>query len=132
VPGYVARMTDDFTLTSAYLGGHAHVVTIGGELDVATTPRLRDELDRIRSDGGAEVVVDLLKVPLVDSTALGILVEASKRASARGGTFRLVCDDRRVARIIEITGLERVLLVHLTLRDALEALTGRPLAGAST
>jgi anti-sigma B factor antagonist len=125
-------VTPDFSLTSAYLGGHAHVVTVGGELDVATTPRLRDELERIRSDGGAQVVVDLLKVPLVDSLALGTLVDASKRATARGGTFRLVCDDRRVVRVIEITGLERVLRVHPTLREALEALTGRPLAGAST
>ena len=117
-----------FDLTTAYLGGDAHVLTVAGELDVATAPRLRAELIRVDAEHGREVVVDLLEVPFVDSVALGILVEACKRTNARGGTFRIVCDDRRIARILEITGLDRVLGVHTTLRDALEALRGRPLA----
>jgi anti-sigma B factor antagonist len=119
-----------FDLTTAYLGGDAHVLTVAGELDVATAPRLRAELIRVDAERGREVVVDLLEVPFVDSVALGILVEASKRTKARGGTLRIVCDDRRIARILEITGLDRVLGVHTTLRDALVALRGRPLAPA--
>ena len=117
---------ENFALTSAYLGGDAHVVTVEGELDVATVPGLRDELRRIDDEGGQEVVVDLLAVPFVDSAALGLLVETSKRMKARGGKFTIVCDDRRIARIIEITGLERVLRHHATLRDALESLDGYP------
>lgn len=120
-------MPDDFSLTSAYLGADAHVVTVEGELDVATVPRLRDELSRIEDEGGREIVIDLLAVPFIDSTALGLVVETSKRMSARGGVARIVCDDRRIARIIEITGLERVLRRHRTLRDALESLTTYPL-----
>lgn len=112
-------------LTAAYLGGHVHVVTVVGELDVATAPELREELDRIAARGGRETVVDLLAVSFVDSTALGILVEASRKLKARGGSLRIVCDDRRIARIMEITGLDRVLRVHATLREALESL-GRP------
>ena len=122
-------MAQDFALTSAYLGGDAHVLTVAGELDVATAPGLRDELSRISDDGGSEIVVDLLNVPIVDSMALGILVEASKRTNARGGTFRVVSDDRRVARVIEITGLDRVLRLHATLREALDALNA-PLPSA--
>lgn len=118
---------EDFLLTSAYLGSNAHVVTIAGELDVATAPGLRDELERVTLEGATEAVVDLLHVSFVDSVALGILVDASKRLKARGGTLRIVCDDRRIARIIEITGLDRVLRIHTTLRDALESLASRPL-----
>jgi anti-sigma B factor antagonist len=114
----------DFALTSAYLGGQVHVVTVCGDLDAATAPELRAELDRMFEEGGREIVVDLLKVPFVDSVALGILVEASKRSQARGGVFRVVCEDRRIARIIEITGLDRVLRIHVNLREALEALDG--------
>lgn len=120
-------MPDDFTLTSAYLGRDAHVVTVTGELDVATVPALRDELGRIVGDGGREVVVDLVGVPFLDSAALGLLVEMSKRVDARGGVFAIVCDDRRIVRIIEITGLERVLRCHPTLRDALESIARYPL-----
>lgn len=115
-------MAPEFELTSAYLGGSAAVVTVAGELDVMTAPALRDEISRVAEAGAHEIVVDLLKVPFVDSVGLGVLVDASKRAQSRGGVLRVVCDDRRIARIIEITGLDRVLRVHPTLRGALEAL----------
>ena len=120
-------MPADFSLTSAYLGGAAHVVTVVGELDFATAPALREELSRIEDEGGREVIVDLLAVPFVDSVALGLLVEASKRLGANGGVFTIVCDDRRIARIIEITGLQRVLRRHATLREALELLSSYPI-----
>jgi anti-sigma B factor antagonist len=120
-----------FSLTSAYLGSDAHVVTIEGELDVATVPGVRAELDRIEGEGGRELIVDLLAVPFVDSVALGLLVETSKRLTSRGGVFTIVCDDRRIARIIEITGLERVLRRHSTLRGALDSLTSYPLQQAA-
>jgi anti-sigma B factor antagonist len=113
---------EGFDLTSAYLGGNAHVVTVAGDLDVATAPRLRSELVRASSEGATEIVVDLLRVPFVDSVALGVLVEASRRTSAGGGVFRVVCHDRRIARIIEITGLDHVFRLHASLREALEAL----------
>jgi anti-sigma B factor antagonist len=122
---------DEFSLTSAYLGADAHVVTIEGELDIATVPGLRDELSRIDHEGGREIVIDLLAVPFVESVALGLLVETSKRMHARGGVLTIVCDDRRIARILEITGLERVLRRQSTLREALESLTTYPLPRAA-
>jgi anti-sigma B factor antagonist len=123
---------EDFAITAAYLGRNAHVVTVAGELDVATAPALREELDRISAEGATDAVVDLLAVSFVDSVGLGILVDASKRMKARGGALRIVCDDRRIARIIEVTGLDRVLWIHTTLREALGELGGHaiPKAGA--
>jgi anti-sigma B factor antagonist len=122
---------DEFSLTSAYLGGNVHVVTVVGELDCATVPTLREELVRIDGEGGQDVVVDLLAVPFLDSVALGLLVEWSKRLQARGGVFRIVCADRRIARIIEITGLERFLRRHASLREALESTGDLPLSRAA-
>jgi anti-sigma B factor antagonist len=109
----------DFALTSAYFAGDSHVITASGDLDAMTAPQLRDELTRASSEGADEIVVDLLRVPFVDSVALGVLVEASKHTTARGGVFRVVSDDRRIARVIEISGLARVLRLHPTLREAL-------------
>ncbi len=117
-------MALDFALTSAYLGGHAHVVTVSGDLDASTAPQLRDELERAAEEGAMEIVVDILKVPFVDSVALGVLGEASKGTRARGGVFKVVCDDRRIARIIEITGLDRIFRIYTTLRAALESIEG--------
>ena len=124
-------MPEDFSLTSAFVGGNVHVVTVEGELDVATVPQLRTELIRVDGEGAQDVIVDLLAVPFLDSVALGLLVEWSKRLQARGGVFRVVCADRRIARIIEITGLERILRRHATLREALESTNGLPLPGAA-
>jgi anti-sigma B factor antagonist len=123
---------DRFAITSAKLGGNAHVVTVSGDLDVFTAPGLRDELVRAWSEGANEIVVDLLRVPFVDSVALGVLVEASKQTSARGGVFSVVCEDRRIARIVEITGLGRFLRLHPTLRDALGSLESSPVAAVPT
>ncbi len=121
-------MRAEFSLTAAYLGGNVHVITASGDLDLVTAPDLRNALVQAWDEGATEIVVDLLKVPFVDSIGLGVLVEAAKRAKARGGLLRAVCDDRRIARIIEITGLDRVLCLHATLREALESLEGYPLA----
>lgn len=124
-------MPADFSLISAYLGGKVHVVTVEGDLDAATVPELRDELVRIDEEGAQDVVVDLLAVRFVDSVALGLLVEWSKRLQARGGVFRIVCADRRISRIIEITGLQLILRRHSTLREALEAIEDLPLTRAA-
>jgi anti-sigma B factor antagonist len=120
-----------FALTSAYIGGNAHVVTVSGELDLVTAPGLRDELVRAWSEGANEIVVDLLRVPFVDSVALGVLVEASKQTASRGGAFSIVSEDRRIARVVEITGLGRVLRLHPTLREALGSLEGSPVAAST-
>jgi anti-sigma B factor antagonist len=104
----VVAVALEFALASAPFGRDAHVVTVRGGLDVSTAPQLRDELLRASDDGARGIVVDLLKVPFVDSAALEILVEASKRTRARGGTFRVLCNDRRIAWIAEITGLARI------------------------
>jgi anti-sigma B factor antagonist len=121
----------DFAVSSAYLGGDAHVVTVSGELDVATAPLLRDEISRAVDEGAREIVVDLLQVPFIDSVALGILVAASKRAKERGDVLSVVCDEPRIARIIQITGLDRILRVHRSLREALEAFAEqRPIQAA--
>jgi anti-sigma B factor antagonist len=123
----VSARPGEFELTSAYLGRSAYVLTLAGELDVATAPALGDELERVSAEGATDAVVDLLAVSFVDSVALGVLVDASKRMKSQGGTLRIVCDDRRIARIIEITGLDRVLRIHTTLRNALESLEKPPL-----
>jgi anti-sigma B factor antagonist len=114
-----------FELTTAYLGEDAYLIAVSGELDVSTGPALRDSLAAVVGDGAREVVVDLLRLAFVDSVALGVLVEASKRMAQRGGRVVLVSDDRRMARVIQITGLQRILPVSPSLRAALEGLGGR-------
>ena len=86
------------------------VLTVRGEIDVTTTPRVRAQLIALLSEGRPNVVVDLEGVDFLDSSGLGALVAALKLARSRSGELRIVCDQQRsVRKVLEVTGLERVL-----------------------
>jgi anti-sigma B factor antagonist len=97
----------------------AAVVTVQGEVDLATSPQLRDCLTAVVEKSTA-VVVDLDQVGFIDSTGIGVLVGAVKRARSTGGDLSLVCTQRRILKVLEITGLTQVFSVHETVDAALE------------
>jgi anti-sigma B factor antagonist len=66
--------------------------------------------------------MDLSGVGFVDSTALGVIVQETKRLEGRGQSLLLVTNDPRTLRVLEVTGLDRVLRRHATLHDALSQL----------
>jgi anti-sigma B factor antagonist len=81
------------------------VVTVTGEVDVATAPKLRDRLDGAIDGGTPLLVVDLSSVTFIDSTGLGVLIGAAKRVEDAGGILRLVIAEPRILKLFEITGL---------------------------
>jgi anti-sigma B factor antagonist len=83
------------------------VVSIYGELDVATAPSLREKLIGLVGDGSNQLILDLEGVDFLDSTGLGVIVSALKRARTQGGDLRLVCTQARIRRLFEITGLDK-------------------------
>src|ERR687892_878734 len=97
------------------------VVNVYGELDVATSPELRELLIRLVADGGNRLVLDLEGVDFLDSTGLGTIIGALKRARTHDGDLRLVCTEARIRRLFEITGLDRAVPLHASLDDALAA-----------
>ncbi|MGH9089447.1 MAG: STAS domain-containing protein [Acidimicrobiales bacterium] len=94
------------------------VVSAAGEIDVATAPPLRDRLQALTASGKSTVVVDLLGVTFLDSTALGVLVGALKRCRESGGDLPLVITEPRILKVFEITGLTDVFPIHATVDDA--------------
>jgi anti-sigma B factor antagonist len=95
------------------------VVTVGGEVDVYTAPRLKQALLDLTDDGTRALVVDLNGVEYLDSTGLGVLIGGLKRARERGETFRVVCATPRIRRIFDITDLAPVFDLDATEADAL-------------
>ena len=100
------------------------VVALAGEVDLYTAPRFREVLFQAIEGGGAVVVVDLTGVSFVDSTALGVLVSGGRRLEQAAGRLAIGCPDKRIRRILEITGLDTVLDVYPSRGAALAAAAG--------
>ena len=91
-----------------------------GEIDMATAPRFRQRLLAVISAGAQDVVIDLSEVDFIDSTGLGVLMGAAKRVRSSGGDIRLVMKGSRLAELIELTRLDRVLDVFDSVATATE------------
>jgi anti-sigma B factor antagonist len=94
------------------------VVSVFGEVDVATSPDLRERLVQLIGDGANRLVLDLEGVDFLDSTGLGTIIGALKRARTHGGDLRLVCTQARVTRLFEITGLDKAVPLQPSLDAA--------------
>ena len=85
------------------------MVTVSGELDVASSQALEHELTKLQDV--ATVIVDLRALSFLDSTGLGVLVRAHQLAKDGGRRFGLVRGNGQVDRLLTLTGLDRELLV---------------------
>jgi len=97
----------------------AGILTLRGTLDMATSPLLRNALREAAQSGKDAIVVDLTRVEYIDSTGLGSLIGAQRRARERSGSVRLVVKEGPLSRLFNITGLVRVFGVYPTVNDAL-------------
>ena len=98
--------------------GDVAVLAVSGEVDVATVPRLREQLHALVASGTPRIVVDLDAVDFLDSTGLGVLVGALKRVRANGGELALVCTAARIRKVFEVTGLTKVFALFDTVDEA--------------
>ena len=101
--------------------GDRIAVHVAQDLDVHTVASLRELLVDLMAAGFADVVVVLAGVRFVDSTGLGVLVAGHKKARACGGRLELVVDQDNVLKVLRITALSQIFVVHPTLDAALAA-----------
>jgi anti-sigma B factor antagonist len=92
--------------------GDQAIVTVSGEIDLYTAPRLQGELTAVL-DGGCpvRVMVDMSGVEFCDSTGMNVLLAAMKRARDHGGALDLVGPRPAVRKILQVTGLDSVFTV---------------------
>ena len=84
------------------------VLEVRGDLDIAVSAVLSRELDELLDFGHGRVAVDLSGVLFMDSSALSALVHAHERAKASGRLLELVRPSPACAKVLSITGLDRV------------------------
>jgi anti-sigma B factor antagonist len=115
-------MTTEFAVESSTLDGSRGLISLSGEVDIYTAPRLKERLMDLLDGGATGVVVDLSDVTFIDSTALGVLIGGVRRLHEVDGRMALVVATRPVERVLTITGLERVFSIHRTREAAVAAL----------
>lgn len=82
---------------------HVRVVATG-ELDLATAPLLRDQLDELIASGWLDVTVDLRETGFADTAAVHVLLDARARLADFGGALTVIAEPGPVADLLAITG----------------------------
>jgi anti-sigma B factor antagonist len=99
-------------------GGYT-VVSPHGEIDLSTNHILKEAVGERLAAGEAHLVVDLSAPSFIDSTGLGALIGARRKAHDRHGSFAVVCAQATLLKLFRITGLDSVFEIHDTLEGAL-------------
>jgi anti-sigma B factor antagonist len=113
----------NFDVKTDKVDDSTYVISLTGEVDLYTAPEFKQQLLEVIGEGGKDIVVDFSDTTFIDATTLGVLVGGVKRLRAQEGRLSLVCSDRNITKIFEITGLDRVFTIYPT-RDEALAKTG--------
>jgi anti-sigma B factor antagonist len=79
------------------------VLILHGELDLASTPLLQEEIESVETDGASLIVLDLDDLEFIDSTGLRIILAAHERSQERGQMLALTRGSQQVQRLMGIT-----------------------------
>ena len=113
----------NFDIKTEQLSETRYVISLAGEVDLYTAPEFKQQLLEVIRNGAKDVVVDFSDTTFIDSTTLGVLVGGVKRLRTNDGRLSLVCADRNITKIFEITGLDRVFTIYPSRDDALSRLS---------
>jgi anti-sigma B factor antagonist len=105
----------------AITAGDCAVLRMAGEMDVYTSPKLRQQVADLAENGTIHVIADLRSIEFLDSTGLGALVGSLKRLRVRQGSLMVVTSGGRILRLFQITGLTRAFALYRSVLDAISA-----------
>jgi anti-sigma B factor antagonist len=98
------------------------VVHLSGPLDVSQAMQLREVLGEQIDGPAARVLIDLSEVPLIDSSGIGVMVTAHRRADGAGASFALAGAGATVARVFSMTRTDKLLRLYPSVDEGVEAL----------
>ncbi len=99
--------------------GQVAVITPEGRLDLASAPEFKQALNNTVDTGHWILVVDMSKVPFVDSSGLGALISGMKATRLAGGDLRIAQVGEQARLILELTTLDKVMKLYPTVEEAL-------------
>ena len=109
----------DFEAASESLDRGTHIVSVRGEVDLATAPEFDRALRALPEESVGSVIVDLTDCSFMDSTGLHLLTRTQHRLRRSGGHVAVVTANRSVLRVFGITGLDKLFAIYPSRADAL-------------
>ncbi len=109
---------ETFDVAREELDARTSVISVRGDLDLSTAPRLKWMLVDSLEAGHSRLVVDLSQCTFMDSTALGVLIGVNRSLDV-GARLAIVCAQANVLKIFELSGMDGAFALFQTLDDAL-------------
>ncbi len=100
----------ELKVTTRSQGDHT-VISVAGEIDLYTAPKLQSELTTALGASPARLIVDMSRVDFCDSTGINVLLAAHRQARERGGELQLAGPGSATRKVLQVTGLESVFTV---------------------
>ena len=88
------------------------VLTLQGELDMATAPALGQAINRALDAQPSTLRLDLTELSFLDSTGIRVLIAGSRRAGGEGSSFVLQSPNRSVLKALRLTGVDRLMVIE--------------------
>jgi len=114
--------TLDIKVNTRVLNEKAQAVEVQGEIDVYTSPRVKETINELIEKGHYQLVINLEGVRYIDSTGLGVLIGALKKVREHNGRILLVCTNPQIKKIFNITGLVKIFEIFKDEDEALQIL----------
>lgn len=97
-------------------------VDVHGEIDVYTSPRVKETINGLIQEGHHHLIINLEGVRYIDSTGLGVLIGALKKVREHKGRIMLICTNPQIKKIFNITGLVKIFEIYQDEDEASRAL----------
>ncbi|HVA37164.1 MAG TPA: STAS domain-containing protein [Candidatus Dormibacteraeota bacterium] len=112
----------DIKVTVRPAEGDSHIVDLVGEIDVYTSPMVKDAVTKLIDAGHYHLIINLESVRYIDSTGLGVLIGALKRVREHAGSVSLIVANPQIKKIFDITGLVKIFGIYESEQSALKSL----------
>ena len=113
--------------TQVRKSGLAAILTVEGKLSIGVgVDEFRDQWSAAVAEGSRDIVVDLSRVPIIDSSAIGSMIRCHSVVSAKGGKLKVVGAHEIVRQAFKMTRLDSVFEFYDILRDAIGQSAAKP------
>lgn len=111
------------TIERSMINDQISVLRLSGELDLSSVPDVRRAIRALIEEGTVQFAINLSNLEFIDSSGLGVLVGGLARVREKEGEIKLVCNNRRIVRVFEMTRLTQLFDIVEDEAAALRAFT---------